>query len=58
MNFQEIAVVLAVGLAVAYWLRSFVKMGRGSGGGCASGCGKCAAPVPAGTSKRIGLPQV
>ena len=58
MSIQEIGVFAAVGLAVAYWLRGFVKLGRGKPGGCASGCGKCSAPVAEAPSKRIGLPQV
>ena len=58
MSIQEIGVYGAIALAVAYWLRGFVKLGRGKSAGCGSGCGKCAAPVVEGASKRIGLPQV
>ena len=59
MSIQEIGVYAAVALAVAYWLRGFVKLGRGKPAGCGSGCGKCGTPAVAeGPTKRIGLPQV
>lgn len=51
MTIQEVVVLGVVILAAAYWLSTFVKMGRGSGKGCGSGCGKCSDPpveTPAG----------
>jgi FeoB-associated Cys-rich membrane protein len=41
MTFQEIVVIAVVLLATLYWLSIFVKMSRGSGKGCGSGCAKC-----------------
>ena len=58
MSIQEFGVYGAIALAVAYWLRGFVKLGRGKSAGCGSGCGKCAAPVVEASTRRIGLPQV
>lgn len=55
MTIQEIIVLTTVGLAAAYWLSTFVKMGRGSGKGCGSGCGKCSEPPVETTGGRIRL---
>ena len=58
MSVQELGVYGAIGLAVAYWLRGFARIGRGKSSGCGSGCGKCAEPHAEAPTKRIGLPQV
>lgn len=58
MAIQELIALALVALAAAYWLRGLMRTGRGSKGGCTSGCGKCSAPKPEVSGKRIGLPQV
>ena len=58
MAIQELIALALVALAAAYWLRGLVRTGRGSKGGCTSGCGKCSAPTPTTQGKRIGLPLV
>ncbi len=42
MEFQLIAVWVIVAAAALYVMRALWKSLRGSGKGCASGCGKCA----------------
>ena len=60
---QTLLTVGLVVLAGAYVGRALVRTLRsalGTGGGCASGCGKCAAPavVTPESKRRVALPQV
>ena len=59
---QTLVTIGIVALATAYVGRAMVRTVRsalGYGGTCASGCGKCSAPVATPESKRrISLPQV
>ena len=59
---QILVTIGLVVLATAYVGRAMLRTVRsalGYGGGCATGCGKCAAPVATPESKRrISLPQV
>jgi len=62
MTFEvQLAAALAVvGLAAGYVVGWWGRAGAGGrAGGCASGCGKCAAPPPTPESKgRFPLPQL
>lgn len=55
---QIVATLSIVALAAAYVARSTWKAWTGRKTGCASGCGKCAAPAPPQPKGRIALPQV
>ncbi len=60
---QTLITVGLVSLATAYVGRAVgrtLRTALGYGGGCASGCGKCAAPVAATpeSKRRVALPQV
>ena len=55
---QLVATLAIVGLAAAYVARSTWKALAGKKTGCASACGKCAAPAPPEPKGRISLPQV
>jgi hypothetical protein len=55
---QLVAALAIVGLAAAYVARSAWRAWAGKGAGCASGCGKCAAPATPEQNGRIALPQV
>lgn len=56
---QLVATLAIVALAAAYVARSTWKSWTGRKTGCASGCGKCAAPAaPSQPKGRIALPQV
>jgi hypothetical protein len=55
---QLVATLAIVGLAAAYLARSTWRALAGRKAGCASGCGKCAAPTPPEPKGRISLPQV
>ena len=55
MDAQLLAVFAIIGLALAYLVRAWLSPKSG----CASGCGKCAAPVAeVSNPRRIGLPVV
>jgi FeoB-associated Cys-rich membrane protein len=58
MTTQLVAVVVAVGLAVAYIAWATWKTWHPSAKGCGSGCGKCATPVVPEPNGRISLPQL
>ena len=58
VDLQLLAVALIVALAVAYVGRSAWRTWAGKKAGCASGCGKCAAPDSPEQKGRISLPQV
>jgi hypothetical protein len=55
---QLVAALAIVTLAAAYVARATWKAWAGKKGGCASGCGKCAAPAAPEQKGRIALPQV
>lgn len=56
---MQLAATLAlIGLAAAYVARATWRAWAGKKAGCASACGKCAAPAPPEPKGRISLPQV
>ena len=55
---QLAATLTIVGLAAAYLARGVWRAFAGKKAGCASGCGKCAAPAARQEKGRIALPQL
>ncbi len=55
---QLAAVVVIVGLAAGYVAWSAWRLVAGKKTGCASACGKCAAPAEPPQPGRLSLPQV
>ena len=59
MTVQLVAVIAIIALTAAYVARATWRTWSGRKVGCASGCGKCAAPASVPEQKgRISLPQV
>jgi hypothetical protein len=60
MDWQLLAVIAALVLALAYVARSTWRTWSGTGKACASACGGCVKPAPmaAEAGRRITLPQV
>ena len=58
MEWQLIAVLLALAAAVGYLVRASWKTWFGRKAGCGSACGGCAKPVAENVGKRIALPQI
>ena len=55
---QLAATIAIIVVAAAYVMRALWRTVAGKKAGCASGCGKCAAPAPPEQKGRISLPQV